>query len=94
MSGAEQTRIIRHAQFFSGAVRGEVDNSHVPLPLDTQLARGNLQSATVMRMATMKSYQISVACRHLPRHQHEIDPVVLVVRLPNEPRVYFSEEDR
>jgi hypothetical protein len=94
LSGAEQTKIIRHAQFFSGAVRGEVDYSHVPLPLDTQLARGNLQSATAMRMATMKSYQISVACRHLPRNQHEIDPVVLVVRLPSEPRVYSCEEDR
>jgi len=82
MSNAERTKILSNAAAFHSAVRGEVDYSLVPMPVDAWLARGKLQSATAITMATKKSFTLAVSCRHLPRGESEVDPVVFLVRPP------------
>ncbi len=80
---AQQTKILSNNTSFHFAVRGEVDYSQVPMSLDSRLARGNLQSATAMRMQTKKGFDISIACKHLPRRPgSEVDPLVILVRPP------------
>lgn len=82
MSNAERTKILSNDAAFHYAVRGEVDYSLVPMPVDAWLARGKLTSATAITMATKKSFLITVSCRHLPRGESEVDPMVFLVRPP------------
>ena len=83
LSRAEQTKILTNNTSFHFAVRGEVDYSHIPMSLDSRLARGNLQSATAMRMQTKNVFDISIACKHLPRRPgSEVDPLVILVCPP------------
>ena len=56
VSRNEQTKILTNKTAFHFAVRGEVDYSQIPMNLDARLARGNLQSASAMRMQTKKTF--------------------------------------
>ena len=67
LSEAERAKIIRDSTAFHFAVRGEVDFSQIRHPLDTWLARGSLLSDAAARMSTKHFFEISVACKHLPR---------------------------
>ena len=95
VSRNEQTKILTNKTAFHFAVRGEVDYSQIPMNLDARLARGNLQSASAMRMQTKKTFDISIACKHLPRNalRREIDPLVILVRPPSLHAEYKSKDE-
>ncbi|MGB1606007.1 MAG: hypothetical protein ACPIOQ_75465, partial [Promethearchaeia archaeon] len=97
LSEAERAKIIRDSTAFHFAVRGEVDFSQIRHPLDTWLARGSLLSDAAARMSTKHFFEISVACKHLPRSFSASGALSNGLAPPSDhhrevdPRVYFVQ---